>query len=341
MPGRSTTEVIHVLRRLMEKYREKKRDLHMVFIDPEKAYDSVPRQLIWGSLASRGIPWRYIEIIKDTYARAKTSVRAPVGDIDPFSVEVGLHQGSALSPFLFVVILDELSRSIQEDIPWCMLFADDIVLMAERKDDLNVRTNNEVNEVTIGGQEVPQTTKFKYVLSDGDIDCDMAHRVQAGWNKWKAATSILCDKRFPDKLKGKFRVAVRPAMLYGTDCWPIKKIHERKLETAEMRMLRWMCLQTRLDRIRNETIRGRVGVTCISDKVREGRLRWFCQVRRRHVLAPVRRVETLSVEGKRYRSRPRLTWEEQIRQDMITLHLSEDMISDRNSWRCRIKARDS
>ncbi|KAD4386354.1 hypothetical protein E3N88_26523 [Mikania micrantha] len=296
MPGRSTTEAIHVLRRLMEKYREKKRDLHMVFIDLEKAYDSVPRQLIWDSLANR-------------------------------------------------VILDELSRSIQEDIPWCMLFADDIVLVAESKDDLNARleewksalennglrisrskteylwcnfsrTNDEEDEaslVTIRGQEVPQTTRFKYlgsfVQSDGDIDCDVAYRVQAGWNKWRVATSILCDKRFPDKLKGKFyRVAVRPAMLYGTDCWPIKKIHERKLETAEMRMLRWMCGHTRLDRIRNETIRGRVGVTCISDKVREGRLGWFGHVRRRHVLAPVRRVENLSVEGKRYRGRPRLTW---------------------------------
>ncbi|KAD4177984.1 hypothetical protein E3N88_26575 [Mikania micrantha] len=139
MPGISKTEVIHILRRLMEKYREKRKDLHMVFIDLEKAYDIVPRQVISDSLESRGIRQRYIEVIKDTYAAAKTSVKAPVGDTDFFPVEVGLHQGSTLSPFLFAGILDELSRYIQAHIPWCMLFADDIVLVAETKEELNVR----------------------------------------------------------------------------------------------------------------------------------------------------------------------------------------------------------
>ena len=60
MPRRLTTEVIHVLRRLMEKYRERKKNLHMVFIDLEKDYDSIPRN-IWDSLPAKGISRMHIE----------------------------------------------------------------------------------------------------------------------------------------------------------------------------------------------------------------------------------------------------------------------------------------
>ncbi|XP_035838805.1 uncharacterized protein LOC110908170 [Helianthus annuus] len=299
----------------------------MVFIDLEKAYHSVQRRFIWDSLESRGVPGKYVDLIRDMYDRTKTSVRALVGDTNSFPIEVGLHQGSALSPFLFAVVLDELSKSIQETVP------------------CNVGDNDDT-QITIEGQVVPQVTKFKYlgsfVQKDGEIDSDVAHRIQVGWCKWRVATGVLCDKRFPTKLKGKFyRVAVRSAMLYGTECWATKKTQMRKMEVAEIRMLRWMCGHTRLDRIRNEVIRERLGVARISDKIKEGRLRWFGHVNKRQSTAPVRAVETLTVEGRRSRGlTPKLTWDERIRHDLLELHLTEDMVHDRSSWRRKIKVKD-
>ena len=59
--------------------------------------------------------------------------------------------------------------------------------------------------------------------TDGNIDEDISHRIKAGWIKWHQTSSVLCDKRIPHKLKGKFyRTTVRPAMLYGAECQPKK-----------------------------------------------------------------------------------------------------------------------
>ena len=71
--------------------------------------------------------------------------------------------------------------------------------------------------------------------------------------------------------------------------------------------------------------------------MRENRLRWFEHVQRKPIEAPVRRIETIIVEGKRSRGRPKKTWVEQIKDDLSELHLSEDLTRDRNSWRRQIQ----
>ena len=79
------------------------------------------------------------------YDGATTTVRSAAGLTEEFKVGVGLHQGSALSLFLFTIIMDKLTEDISKDAPWDMLFADDIVLSRqnhrELKDDLEIWRN--------------------------------------------------------------------------------------------------------------------------------------------------------------------------------------------------------
>ena len=137
MPGRSTMEAIYLMRGVMERYRKKQKDLHMVFIDLEKAYDRVPREVLWKALKKKGVRVAYIRAIKDMYERVTTCMRMDGGVTEDFPVTVGLHQGSTLSPYLFTLILDVLSGHIQDPVPQCMIFADDIVLVEESRQGIN------------------------------------------------------------------------------------------------------------------------------------------------------------------------------------------------------------
>ena len=72
-----------------------------------------------------------MRVVMDMYDGARTAVRSSTGLTEEFEVGVGLHQGSALSPFLFATVMDKLTEEIRTESPWDMMFADDIVLCRE------------------------------------------------------------------------------------------------------------------------------------------------------------------------------------------------------------------
>ena len=119
MPGKETTNAMSVLRMLMEKYREGQRELHCIFVDLEKAYDRVPREFqeLWFCMRKSGIVEKYVQLVQDMYEGSETVVRCGVGTTESFKVKVGLHQGSALSPFLFAVIMDRLTDEVRREPP--------------------------------------------------------------------------------------------------------------------------------------------------------------------------------------------------------------------------------
>lgn len=76
-------------------------------------------------------------------------------------------------------------------------------------------------------------------------------------------------------LKDKFYIAVvRPALLYRVECWAIKNTHSEDEGSRDDVNIRWRCGHTRGDMIRNEAIRGKVGVAAVEDKMKAVRLRY-------------------------------------------------------------------
>ncbi|GKC84369.1 reverse transcriptase domain-containing protein, partial [Tanacetum coccineum] len=189
-----------------------------------------------------------------------------------------LHQGSAINPYFLALILDELSRGIQEDIPWCLVFVDDIVLVLESAEDcasvIGEITHNEEVDICIGDKILQPKESFRYLGSilhkSGKNDDDVSNIIMdvkwMGHRKLLALTKALVNRDGSNGIKNA-----------KVDLW------------------------------------------------------------RRPQSAPVRRVKALVVDILRRRGRPKVRWEDRVKHDMKELLLSEDMTSDRNEWRARIR----
>ncbi|KAK3561329.1 hypothetical protein QTP86_030628 [Hemibagrus guttatus] len=179
-----------------------------VLTNLEKAYDRVPREELWYCMRKSGVA-EYVRVVQDMYEKSRTVVRCAVGQTEEFKVEVGLHQGSALSSFLFAIVMDQLSEEVRQESPWTMMFADDIVICSESREQVEEnlerwrfalerrgmkvsRSKTEymcVNEregsgtVRLQGEEVKKVQEFKYlgstVQSNGECGKEVKKRVHA------------------------------------------------------------------------------------------------------------------------------------------------------------------
>ena len=175
-------------------------------------------------------------------------------------------------------------------------------------------------EIELRGVKLKRVSEFKYLGStlqeDGGASREVERRIAARWHAWRNMSGILCDKRVPLYIKGKiYKVVGRPALLYGTEALQITKCQEKKANTDEMRMLRWMRGMTRKDRVENETVRKELGIEKVSEKMREKRLRWFGHVWRSEEQGLCKRVMGIKV-GRRSRGRPKRHFMDCIEEDL-------------------------
>ena len=111
VPGRGTTDAIFVVQQLQEKYLAVNKRLYMAFVDLEisEGYLVGPEKLD----VEEWIVW----LAQGMYAYARSRVHVSDGFSQEFAVKVGVHQGSVLSPLLFIIVLEALSREFQADVP--------------------------------------------------------------------------------------------------------------------------------------------------------------------------------------------------------------------------------
>ncbi|KAK3525130.1 hypothetical protein QTP86_017596, partial [Hemibagrus guttatus] len=139
----------------------------------EKAYDRVPREELWYCMRKSGVAEKYVRVVQDMYERSRTVVRCAVGQTEEFNVEVGLHQGSALSPFLFAIVMDQLSEEVRQESPWTMMFADDIVICSESREQVEENLERWRFALERRGMKVSR------IQSNGECGKEVKKRVQA------------------------------------------------------------------------------------------------------------------------------------------------------------------
>ncbi|KAJ8348946.1 hypothetical protein SKAU_G00275380 [Synaphobranchus kaupii] len=176
MPRKSTTDALFALRMLMEKYREGQKELHCVFVDLEKAYDRVPREEVWYCMRKSGVAEKYVRSVQDMYEDSVTVVRCAVGVTEAFKVGVGLHQGSALSPFLFAMVMDRLTDEVRQESPWTMMFADDIVICSESRE----QVEESLEKWRMQGVEVAKVDEIRGTAHVGQF----GHKVREARLRW-------------------------------------------------------------------------------------------------------------------------------------------------------------
>ena len=228
--------------------------------------------------------------------------------------------------------MDTITDEVSREPPWTMLFAHDIVICEETREEVEQRLKcwryalessgmkvnrskteylymnggNDEKTMKMEDTKVPRVKEFKHLGStgqeSGSCEREVKRRVQARCNGWRKLSGVICDRRLAARVKGKvYSSLVRPAMVYGLEMVAVTKKQVQEMEDSEMKMLRFAMGVTKKDKIRNEYIRGTINLERLGMKMREGRLKCYGHVTRRHQEYLGRRVMEMELPGKKER----------------------------------------
>lgn len=372
-PERGTTDAIFSLKMLMEKRWEWDKPVYIAFIDLEKAFDRLPRRILWETLEDPryDVDRLLIRAVKSLFSKCVSAVRTPIREDNWFEVNAGVRQGGVISPLLFILFMDRCMKDLNlgEGII-TLAYADDIALVAEHPTELqnalnawNIalkRANMKINtnkteimmvarqkediEICLEGKKLKLVEEFKYLGVKVDEKCHMEteirYRIQCYSNNLGILHPLMREKLIPRQVKAIiYKTILRPVLTYGSETWTLTDRMKSKIQAAEMRVLRMIKGVTRCDRLRNEDIRKELEVESILEFVERSQLRWFGHVMRMHEDCHPAKYYKWQPQGKRPTGRPRKRWKDAVRQAIeargktIEEVERDQLYADRAGWR--------
>ena len=346
-----TNDHLHCIKGIIEKSIEYNRPLVLAFVDFRKAFDTIEFNSIMKALEESRIDYRYSRLIKNIYNNATMTVRLHK-DTKCIKINRGIRQGDTLSPKLFTAVLEHAFKQLDWDtngikVDGEMLshlrFADDIVLMGDnlktigtmlaeldaacKEVGLNINfgktqfmTNLVPSEnLKVDDKEITLVHKYKYLGHEIQIARDnqtteLQRRITLAWAAYGALSDIF-KSSIPNHLKKKtFDQCILPVMTYGAETLSLTQATATKLRVAQRRMERSMLGLTLRDRVRNEEIRRRTGVTDVIERIAWLKWNWAGHVARMTDGRWTRKViEWRPRADKRNRGRPPTRWTDDVK----------------------------
>jgi len=349
--GRGCTDAIFALRQLCEKGIEFNKDLYMVFIDQEKAFDRVNREMLWKVMEEYGVKGQLLNSVRALYKDSQCTVRTRSGQTKWFQVTSGVRQGCVLSPLLFLVYMDRIAKEANKDTQTTneLLFADDQSLIHMDREELQQHTDRlntacekygmkislqktesmvvsrspKIADISINDTTLHQTREFKYLGSifteDGSMNREIETRCQKANNVTYQMGPLLTHSSIPMEVKRTLINSIFiPTLCYQAQTWTLNKKTERKIITTEMKCLRRAAKVSRRDKIRNVEVRKMVGIQPTMNFIQEQRLRWFGHLMRMPPNQPALKCYNSQLSGTRARGRPRKRWMDGIKE--LSMH---------------------
>ena len=315
--GFSTIDHLQVINQVLERTRECKIPMCMIFVDYEKAFDSIEINAVVNALVRQNVSKKYVRTLLNINTGCSTSIRLFYNNIE-IPVNRGVRQGDTISPKLFTAALEDVFRKLNWESRGIMVdgkplnhlrFADDIVLFAhdvksaaellkelnEASTQVGLRINraktqamkNEqcaMETITLDNEAILFVDKYTYlgqmITHDHKIDDEIRRRRSAAWLSFKNIEYVL--KKTKDiKLRAHlFNSMVLPVLNYGCEVWTIRECDRQKLQTTQRAMERRVLNIRLVQKVASSTIRQRTQFKDAYIDALQRKFRWAGHVAR-------------------------------------------------------------